>query len=271
MMSCPCDVFRRNLRAIAPIVLAAVSLSCCMSASRATAQERPRLRVLTYNIHHAEGSDGKIDYERIAAIITSLKPDVVALQEVDQCTRRSAGVDQASRLAELTGMQHAFGTAMHYAGGAYGEAILSRFPMTEPTTFRLPFRFGQEPRAALAARVRPAGGLPEFLLVGTHLCHQSGETRLDQTRQLHRLFGAEGTVTRLPVILAGDLNARPDSEPMRALLENGWIDAVAPHSVIDYVLYRSGDPWRIAQIKIVDDLVASDHRPVLAVLEWQGS
>ena len=67
-----------------------------------SAQETSRtLRVLTYNIHHAAGTDGKVDIERIARVIQSAKPDLVALQEVDQATKRSGGVDQLARLAEL--------------------------------------------------------------------------------------------------------------------------------------------------------------------------
>ena len=42
------------------------------------------LRVLSYNIHHAAGTDGKLDLTRIANVINSVKPDVVSLQEVDQ-------------------------------------------------------------------------------------------------------------------------------------------------------------------------------------------
>ena len=42
-----------------------------------------RLRVLTYNIHHGEGVDGKLDLERIASVIRSVEPDLVALLEVN--------------------------------------------------------------------------------------------------------------------------------------------------------------------------------------------
>ena len=53
-----------------------------------------RLRVLSYNIHHGEGLDGRIDLERIASVIRASEADLVALQEVDQSTERSGGVDQ---------------------------------------------------------------------------------------------------------------------------------------------------------------------------------
>jgi hypothetical protein len=53
-----------------------------------------RLRVLCYNIHHGRGTDDKVDLPRQAEVIRALKPDLVALQEVDYKTRRTGGVDQ---------------------------------------------------------------------------------------------------------------------------------------------------------------------------------
>ena len=57
-----------------------------------------RLRVLSYNIHHGEGVDRKLDLPRIASVIKSVKPDLVALQEVDQGTERTNKIDQAAEL-----------------------------------------------------------------------------------------------------------------------------------------------------------------------------
>lgn len=224
-----------------------------------------RLRVLTYNIHHGEGRDGEFDYARLARVISDINPDVVALQEVDRKTRRASGIDQAKLLGKLTGMHSTYGRAMYYSGGEYGEAILSRFPIVQSRAHPLPFTTGREPRAALEARIRPSNGLPEFILVGTHLCHQRGETRADQTRQINRLLAADDGP---PIILAGDLNARKGSEAMNNLLDERWIDATAPVSRIDYILLRPGDPWRVVEVQAIEERVASDHLPILAVLEW---
>src|SRR5215213_773903 len=81
------------------------------------------LRVLSYNIHHGEGTDGKVDLERIAKVITVAAPDLVAVQEVDRKTRRTNGVDQAAELGRLTRMHVEFGKAIDYQGGAYGLAV----------------------------------------------------------------------------------------------------------------------------------------------------
>ncbi len=233
-----------------------------------SASPRPRLRVLTYNIHHGQGTDGKLDLQRIAGIIGNLSPDVVALQEVDNKTRRSGGADQATELSRLTGMNFAFGMAMPYKGGQYGEVVLSRFPLDRVRTYPLPFHPGIEPRAALRVRITPDNGLPRFLFASTHLSSESEQARIEQTQQILHVFPAAGSP---PFVLAGDFNARPDSPPMKLLLDSVWKDAIAPQSEIDYVLFRASDPWKPVEVKIVDDLVASDHRPVLAVLEWQGA
>ena len=88
-----------------------------------------------------------------------------------------------------------------------------------------------------------------------------------QTTQLNEFINPGSDV---PVILAGDFNARPTSMPMNLLLESNWLDAVAPQSRIDYVLLRKDDPWEIVDVKVIDEPIASDHDPVLVTLRWLG-
>lgn len=240
----------------------------CLLVFFCPAAQAERLRVLTYNIHHGEGRDGKFDYERLAGKIEELRPDVAVLQEVDRGTKRAGGVDQAARLAELTGMKFVFGRAMPYDGGEYGLAILSRFPIERSETYPLPFDFGREPRALLRARIVPEGGLPVFDCWGTHLCHQEEVARVRQVKQIRWVISRFDDA---PAVLAGDFNARPGSAPMEAMLAEDWLDAAAPQSEIDYVLIRRTDAWRVAKVVVLEDRTVSDHRPVLAELEWLGN
>lgn len=260
------DCTRRTVAAFVFVGLAFLVITGCRSES-AKPRSPQTLRVLTYNIHHGEGTDEKFDYKRLAAVIEELKPDIVALQEVDCGTERASGVDQAKLLAKLCHMHYAFGQAMPHQGGQYGEAILSRFPIEKTFVHPLPYQLDREPRAAIEVTIHPAGMGP-ISFVGTHLCHQSEELRTLQTRRMSQLFASEkGT----PTILAGDFNARPGSSPMNVLTDNGWIDAVSPHSVIDYILIRQCDPWTIKDVTIVEEPIASDHDPVLVVLQWQDT
>jgi len=236
----------------------------------------PHLRVMSYNIHHGEGTDGRFDLQRIAQVITEADPDLVSLQEVDRGTGRAGGADQALELARLTGMDMAYGTAMAYDGGAYGVAILSRTPLRLATAHPLPHGEGREPRTALSALIshEPIG---EILFIATHLQHNSEDDRLAQVRHLNALFVAAGGP---PIVLAGDLNAQPLSPPMDVLLKE-WRDAAAeapastwpsdsPRVRIDYVLLRPLGAWRVIEATVIDETIASDHRPLLAVLQWQG-
>ena len=203
-------------RIVVGLTLSIIALAIVGSTAHAQDAKPPRLRILTYNIHHGRGTDGKFDYERMAKVIADLKPDVIALQEVDNKTQRASGVDIAEELGKRLKMNHVFGNALYFSGGQYGEAVLSRFPIADAKAHHLPYRFGNEPRTALEVRVTPDNEIPEFTFVGTHLCHQSSDTRWEQTQELDKLFSARSD---LPVIMAGDLNARPGSKPMQVLLD----------------------------------------------------
>jgi endonuclease/exonuclease/phosphatase family metal-dependent hydrolase len=248
-------------------LLGLAALIVSIRGAPALAQDRPQLRVLTYNIHHGEGTDGKFDLERIAKIIVSVKPDVVAVQEVDRKTKRAGGVDQAAALARLTGLHAEFGKAIDYSGGEYGQAILTKVKSAGVEVHALPSDGKSEPRVALSVRLKPAKDLPELIFVGTHLCHQREPNRVAQAREINRLFpDKEGP----SVLLAGDLNARAGSETMKEFARQ-WRDTLPDVRTIDYVLVRKSDPWHVVETKVIDDRVASDHRPVLVVLEWRGA
>lgn len=230
------------------------------------------LRVLTYNIHHGEGVDEKLDLARIAAVITAARADIVALQEVDQKTTRTGGIDQAAEIARLTGLHVAYGKAMDYQGGAYGQALLSRWPLENFSVHALPNPAKIEPRIALSATVRPPG-LPSFRFVGTHLEATRDDTaRWEQAAQLIELFGSDAT----PTILVGDFNSRPTTRTIQALLKT-FTDASAaspaftipskkPTGRIDFVLLRPATTWRVLSSTVIPEAVASDHRPVLVEL-----
>jgi endonuclease/exonuclease/phosphatase family metal-dependent hydrolase len=245
------------------------------------AADAPRLRVLTYNIHHGEGTDGKLDLARIARVITGQKPDLVALQEVDVNTQRTGNVDQAAELGKLTGLHAVFGKSIDYRGGRYGNAVLSRSPVEKHTVHPLPGKPDAEHRTALEVVVRPWEGGPPMTFVGTHLDHTRDETdRLRQGDEINRLLAPDGR--RDPLILAGDLNAVPSSETIKCFNAR-WTDAAGktgaaptipagnPRSRIDYVLLRPTGAWHVVETSVVPEAVASDHRPVLAVLEWRGA
>ena len=252
------------------LLLIASFLTGCQTASR-----QP-VRVLAYNIHHGEGTDAELDLTRIADVIQSVRPDLVALQEVDQGTERTGRVDQAAELARLTGMKGVFGKAMDYQGGGYGLAVLSRWPILETQTHALPSTEGHEPRALLLTRVQAGEDGPEFWFGSTHLDHTRGHTnRLMQAQRILEVVAEKGAA---PIILGGDFNATPET-PIMEMLFNHFIDASAldpqptipvvnPTRRIDYILFRPPHKWAPLETRVLSEQVASDHRPLFVVLEY---
>ncbi len=244
----------------------------CANPSGAGSRE---LRVLTYNLHHGEGVDGRLDLERIAGVIRAAQPDLVALQEVDRRAARTGSVDQPVEYARMLGMEGQFGSAMPFQGGDYGQMLLSRWPMEGFRVVRLPGTPGREPRIAVTAAIE-VPGFGKVQWTGCHLdASRTDEDRWEQAGALLREFGA----TPHPALLAGDFNATPESRVMLRLLETstGWVDtagggaaptipAEAPRSRIDFVLARPRTAWRVASSEVLPESVASDHRPLRVVL-----
>ncbi|MFT6041711.1 MAG: endonuclease/exonuclease/phosphatase family metal-dependent hydrolase [Gammaproteobacteria bacterium] len=249
-------------------LLAALSLfASCASVDD---EHRKGVAVLSYNIHHGEGTDGVFDLERLARVIRESGAELVALQEVDQNTGRAGGLDQTAELARLTGMYGVFGAAMPYDGGSYGEAVLSRWPILKVTTLSLSAAPDHEPRAALVIEVHPPGKR-RLSFVGTHLDHTKDESdRVRQATELHDLLG-DGS---LPTLLVGDLNATPESAPMQVLLSAGWTPADpthmptypsdAPTKKIDWILRSPGDSGQLTDAEVLHEPIASDHCPYRA-------
>lgn len=225
------------------------------------------LRVLSYNIHHGRGTDGLVDLPRIATVIRGCEADIVFLQEVDDRTDRTGGVDQTAELSRLTGLQGEFGRQIDYQGGRYGQAILSRTPLTHPRVHVLPGHPDRETRIAFSAQTQIGERL--LVVVGTHLHHRDPAERLAQAEALATLDLGDG-----PMILGGDLNAVPESEPLTTLLTS-WrataaerlptFPAGSPTRQIDFILYRPARVLEAGPVRVLDEPVASDHRPIFAV------
>ncbi len=245
-----------------------------VAASQSPAPPVPRVRVLSYNIHHAEGVDKVLDLERIARVISAAQPDLVALQEVDRRATRSRGIDQPAELGRLTGLGAVFGPNIPLQGGDYGNAVLSRWPIARYENHRLPNTDAGEQRGVLEVHLEAPVTRAPIVLWATHFDHRSNDAE--------RRASAQAIEARLlrqldrPALLVGDLNDVPASPTLR-LLGTMWtrsntdilptIPVGKPARQIDYVLYRPANRWRVIETRVLDEAVASDHRPFLAVLD----
>ena len=232
---------------------------------------------MTYNVHSCVGNDGQLSVERVAEVIRALAPDVVALQEVDVKQHRSGRVDQSERLAARLGMNHLFSSARDTDGGHYGNAILSRYPLTTVRDERLPARAGGrllEPRAA--QRVRIDVGSQEVHLMNTHLSLDRHERR----HQVEALLGSSWIRHpdfAAPLMICGDFNSTPWSGVYRAMSRHlqdarpGWLTrfratfpSFLPILTLDYVFTSPGVYVRGTKVPWTRETrLASDHLPLM--------
>ncbi|MCF0070442.1 endonuclease/exonuclease/phosphatase family protein [Dyadobacter sp. CY261] len=247
-----------------------------LNAEAGTLSDKPakkqRFKVMTYNIHHCNppSAGEKIDVEAIAKVINAEKPDFVALQEVDVNTERSGkGKNQAKQLAELTGMKCYFSKAIDHQGGDYGVAVLTKFPIVDSARFALPIRpeLKEEDRTIAAVTVT----LPDkrkLIFASTHLGLKE-PNRIQQAETIMKHFGN----TELPMILAGDFNATPES-PVIAYFDKYFtrtctdckptIPVEQPKKTIDFIMHKQGSKLKSANTTVIDEKYASDHLPVTA-------
>ena len=232
-----------------------------------------RLRILSYNIHHAEGVDGKLDIPRIAQVILSVNPDLVALQEVDKNTVRTGKVNQGIELSRLTKMNSVFGSNITFQGGQYGNAILSKFPIIKNKNFLLPNVDSGEQRGLLQSQIQ-ISNKENVLFFSTHLDHRRSDTeRLASAKAINQIISLDN---KSPAILAGDFNDVPDSPTLKEL-GKVWlrtnkkilrtIPASKPSRQIDYIFVQPKERWKIIESQILDEDIASDHRAIFSIIE----
>lgn len=224
-----------------------------------------RIRILCYNICNTKGMDNKRDAQRVANVIVKAKPDVVALQELDRCTKRSEGVDVLADLAKRTGMIGTYGAAIEFQGGHYGIGILSKKKPVSSKTIPLPGK--EEKRCFLVVE------FDDYVLCCTHF-----SLTPDDRVTSAKLICNELKQWKKPVFVAGDFNATPDSLPIQTM-QNVWAtlssdeftwSSVKPDRRIDYIFgawphgVASDSPiWNqsILDARVIDEKIASDHRP----------
>ena len=217
------------------------------------------LTVATFNIHHGEGTDGRLDLERTAAAITATGAGLIALQELDRGFDRSGGVDQPAQLAELTGLDIHFFPTVRRGEGEYGIALASSDALIVEVR-SLPRLGVEEPRGAVHASWRGVH------VVGVHLATQRAARRLQAPAVVELAAPSSG-----PVLVLGDFNAT--HRELRRLRNDGLVagpgraptvQARVGGRRIDHVL-AGGGARALRTWTVPTD--ASDHVPLVARIE----
>jgi endonuclease/exonuclease/phosphatase family metal-dependent hydrolase len=288
-------------------VCLALVVGCAPAASRPVVDSEPvtaaaPLRVMTFNLRYDTPSDGANAWPHrrdwVAALIRFHAPDAVGVQEalVHMLT------DLDSRLPGFARV--GVGRADGRAGGEFSAILYrtDRLELLDSGTFWLsptPEVAGSKgwdaaiERVATWARFRDRRTGCRHLHLNTHFDHVGEQARQESARLLRRRIANLGN--RMPVVVTGDLNADPASEPYR-ILSRDTIDgtpplrdalvasrdshygptstwtafrAIEPGRRIDYVLVSP--QVRVSTHAILPDSwdgrFPSDHLPVLAAVE----
>ncbi|MDZ7840730.1 MAG: endonuclease/exonuclease/phosphatase family protein [Gammaproteobacteria bacterium] len=249
-----------------------------------------KFRVVTYNIHRAIGLDRRFRLDRIVDILADHDGDLVLLQEVDEGVPRSRRMNLAKALAEeLNYPYYAMGHNVSLRKGRYGNATLSRYPITRERNIDLTVderkrRGCQHTTVALGADPGPGESLDVFNL---HL----GLSARERQRQAGILARSRelGALDRgMPCLLGGDFN------DWRSMLRAFFVEGMGfrcatdretesgpkairtypsftPRGALDRIYYRGGlRLLSVNRCRHHTARIASDHLPVIATFELHG-
>jgi endonuclease/exonuclease/phosphatase family metal-dependent hydrolase len=268
-----------------------------------------RARVMTWNVWWRFGPRWQDRQPGLVETLRRVDPDVVALQEV----WGSAATTQAHELGDQLGLQAGFAAPSYppvpdppespdQMGIALGIGLLSRWPIRSLRAVEMPARHRPHaPVAMVAALGHPAGPL-HVLVACLEFEAAYNDDRIAQGHALVDLATDPALDGALPVVVAGDLNAAPDSpvlRPLHDVLADAWsLGGGDPAAVtlpsshpsapveaeeliderIDHVFVRPGQPGQRLSVDAaslagtgVDGLHPSDHRAVVCDLSWTST
>lgn len=223
------------------------------------------IKLVSFNIRHAKGTDGSVSLDRVADTLKNIKPDLVCLQEVDRFMPRSYLQDQAKWLSAAMGMNFAFAPNLRFNNRAlFGNAILSRYPIADHGNTHLP---GTGEQRGLQHCILTLQGNKKICLLNTHL----GLSPQDRSAQVKEIV-KRTSQTDLPLLLAGDFNSAPESEELQPLGSElrficgpqiNTFPAGNPRHQVDHIY--SSHHWLITEVGSFPSN-ASDHLPLVCIL-----
>jgi endonuclease/exonuclease/phosphatase family metal-dependent hydrolase len=235
------------------------------------------IRVMSYDINYTnrafKGTNtGVLDIEAVADVINSNKADVVCMRQVDKFTTRGQmDIDQASVLANLTGMKYFYAPARTVSGGETGNAVLSRYPILESENMKL-FTEGNDEARCAAIVVLDLGSGKKVRVVSTQLEFAKEASRLKEIEELKIKIKTDD----MPSILAGNMTANVGTTSFNKLTEAFVLYTTEtplatfsypnPTTVSDYIFYSSAAHFKVANFYIAG-YTPNRHVPLIVDFE----
>jgi len=238
---------------------------------------------MTYNVHRLIGNDRHTSAVRIAQVIETYRPDIVALQELPGARYRPEEGGCAQDLAHNLALLEESRGLCYTERERWGNVVLSRFPMRlvragglHPETRRRSL----VPRGVIWVEIELFGHAVQ--VVNTHL----GLTPPERASQVKVLAGPEWlqhSACRPPIILCGDFNALPGSTVHKRLksvlndeqesLSFGHTEWTFPshYPIVRFDHLFVSPNLRVESVQIPQTKltrVASDHLPLVVKLSF---
>jgi endonuclease/exonuclease/phosphatase family metal-dependent hydrolase len=218
--------------------------------------------------------DGRVRPDRVVDVLSEVDADVVALQEVLSIEGSTPEKNQAAYIADRLGYHHALGENRRLRGGAYGNVVLSRWPLRTVRNYDLSVT-GCERRGCLHTDVSLPDG-QTLHVFNVHLGLAFLERR-HQARQLVDEVLGDGLLDG-PRVMLGDFNEWTRGLTTRLLGRHlksvnlkrhlRWArtyPGVLPVLHLDHIYFDpSLNLERLALHRSRTALVTSDHLPLVA-------
>lgn len=266
-----------------------------------------RVKVMTWNIWWRFGPNWQDRQPALLQTMRAVDADVIALQEVWGNTETT----QADEFADQLGMHAGFAAPSYPPTSdvprpenddlTLGLGLLSRWPIETLQQVEMPARHRPFGPVTLAATLQHPAGPLHMLVACLEYEPAYNDDRLAQTRTLAELATDPAFDGSLPIIVAGDLNAAPDSplmRPLQEVLTDAWsagsgdpaaVTLPSSHPAapveatelidqrIDHIFYRPGELAQRVTVESaaiagapVGGVYPSDHRAVVCELSWRA-
>ncbi|MBR2042912.1 MAG: endonuclease/exonuclease/phosphatase family protein [Clostridia bacterium] len=233
-----------------------------------------KINIMSFNTQSCKNYlTGKLDYDIIADTIIKCNADIVGLQEIIEKDERPEYEGQVKKIAEKLGFYYYFAKAINTReNGTYGNALVSRFPILDAETVKIPdpnpkkYNGYYETRCLLKAKINVADGISVLV----------AHFGLNPDEQENAVNTVINNLEENRLVLMGDFNAQPNNPVLLPIKEKlydtsdkfsceklSW-PSDNPTVKIDYI-FTSRD------LKVysadIPEIVSSDHRPHIATIE----
>lgn len=277
--------------------LLTTSFLIASSLSVAAEDTAKQIKVATYNIRYASPGDGEDVWPNRKEFVVAFakENDIIGMQEVTEPQFR----DLRDALPQFD--SYGVGRDDGKSGGEHAPIFYrkDRFEPLEKGTFWLsetPEQVGKKgwdaalPRTCTWMVFRDKRSGQKLYLANTHFDHRGSQARTESAKLIADRIGEESK--DLPVVVLGDFNCLPASDPYNALAAvftdarkasqtkptgptstwNGFRE-IAPDRIIDHVFVRSVDVLQLSTLnpKTDEGRFASDHLPVQVLIKLDSA